>query len=71
MTEEIILLYDKTFAPIKNSWKDSNYGEKEHQILDGFLNYLGFEKNKQTRYIAYERLVQLNSEPLKLYLETT
>ena len=71
MTEEIILLYDKTFAPIKNSWKDSNYGEKEHQILDGFLNYLGFEKNKQTRYIAYERLAQLNSEPLKLYLETT
>jgi hypothetical protein len=47
---------------VENKWR-------KRQILDDFLVFLWIEKNNETRYAAYSRIVWLKEEPLILYLE--
>ena len=42
---------------------------EQRNILDSFLDFLGLEKNDETRYAAYMRLGQLKEDALKLCLE--
>jgi len=70
-TKKIIKTYDKVFQPLKDVWQDSKNGQEYNQVLDTFLDELSLEKNSKTRYIAYQRIVNLNPEPLKTYLKTS
>ncbi|MCP4523650.1 MAG: invasion protein CiaB [Candidatus Gracilibacteria bacterium] len=42
---------------------------EQRNILETFLEFLGLEKNDESRYAAYMRLAQLKENSLKLYLE--
>lgn len=42
---------------------------KNKEILDSFLDELWLEKNKETRFIAFSRIGDLNESPLKIFIE--
>ena len=69
--EDLLLLYKEIFSPIKNSFIESENWQKQNKILDSFLDELWLQKNKKTRYIAYERIANLKPTPLQQYLEST
>ena len=45
-----------------------NPGEKQ-KVLDEFLDILQLEKNDETRFISYSRIVEVKEDPLKLFLK--
>ncbi len=57
----------------KRLWKLANAINqktwKNKEILDSFLDELWLEKNKETRFIAFSRIWDLNESPLKIFIE--
>lgn len=66
---EIIKLYNSLQNWLHDLLKWIKQEGKERWILDDFLNYLWLEKNDETRYVAYTRIVSLKEDSLELYLE--
>lgn len=69
--KKINQIFQDTFKDMKESFVNSKNWEEYNAILDNFLDELNLEKNTQTRYIAYSRIVNLKTEPLSLYLDTS
>jgi hypothetical protein len=38
-------------------------------VLESFLDIIGLEKNEETRFIAFARIVDLREAPLKIFIE--
>lgn len=67
--KEIIELYNNLQASLHDIyiWVKQEGDHRKH--LDEFLDYIWIEKNEETRFVAYSRLINLRENSLELYLE--
>lgn len=69
--KEIIELYNSLQKGLHNLLKWVKQDGKERIILDDFLDFIGVEKNDETRYWAYSRISWLHENALELYLDNS
>lgn len=67
--KEIIELYNNLHTSINDLLKWVKEQWSQRNMLDDFLDYIWLEKNEETRYAAYSRIVNFKEEPLVLFLE--
>ncbi len=67
--EQIIDLYNNLQKSLHDifDWVKNETEWRKH--LDDFLNYVWLDKNEETRFAAYSRIVDLKENALELYLE--
>lgn len=67
--KEIIELYNNLQSSLHNliKWVKESWKQRIH--LDEFLDYIWLEKNEETRFIAYSRIVNLHENALELYMD--
>lgn len=67
--KEILELYKNIQSGIHDLLKWVKNDSEPNEILDEFLNFVWLENSEETRYTAYSRIVNLNEEPLLLYID--
>ncbi|MDP2091071.1 MAG: invasion protein CiaB [Candidatus Gracilibacteria bacterium] len=66
---EIIKLYKSLQSNINDLLKGVKQDGSQRVMLDDFLDYIGLDKNDETRYAAYARIALLKEDPLILYMD--
>ena len=67
--KEIIALYNNLKQSLFDLQKWIKNDCVERNTLDEFLNFVWLEKNEESRFSAYSRIVDLHEESLILYLD--
>ena len=67
--KEIIELYNSLQKGLHYLLKWVKIDGKERLILDDFLDFIGVEKNDETRFVVYSRISWLHENALELYLD--
>lgn len=69
--KEIIELYNNLQSSLHDLLKWVNQEGSERNILNEFLDFVWLEKNEETRFASYSRIVNLNENSLELFMEKT
>ncbi len=67
--KQVIELYNSLQKSLHSIYEGVKNQTDWRRHLDDFLDYLWLEKNEETRFAAYTRIVSLHENALELYLE--